>query len=280
MPDDGTARAGRLHWTGHTDTGRIRKNNEDTFLCLQFNGSEVRYLGKVGECATDEWDFVFAVGDGMGGASAGEFASRIAVDKITALLPRSFTQSARGFATGYEDVFSELFESIHDELIAFGRAYEECRGMGTTLSLCWFSPEWMVFGHTGDTRIYYVAAGGDGVRQITEDHSHVGWLFRQGKITEREAKRHPRRSSLSKALGAGHSFSEPQVGAVEYGAGDRFVICSDGVSDALFDRQIRRLIRDPEPAERDVDPAVRLVRAAVEVSGRDNATAVVVEALA
>ena len=70
-----------LHWWGHTDQGKVRKNNEDAFLGLQFDAQEVRYLGKVGDATTEFADFVFAVSDGMGGAMAGEFASRITVEK-------------------------------------------------------------------------------------------------------------------------------------------------------------------------------------------------------
>src|SRR4051812_19407524 len=79
-----------LRWSGVTDLGRVRKNNEDTFLALTFDGHEVRYLGKTGEASLRGSDFVFAVSDGMGGAKSGEFASRIAIDRITKLLPRGF----------------------------------------------------------------------------------------------------------------------------------------------------------------------------------------------
>ena len=75
-----------VNWSGHTDRGRVRKNNEDSFLGLSLDTQEIRYLGKIGE-ATINTDYVFAVSDGMGGAMAGEFASRIAVEKITKMLP-------------------------------------------------------------------------------------------------------------------------------------------------------------------------------------------------
>lgn len=271
--------AARLAWTGHTDRGKVRGNNEDSFLCLQFDRRELRYLGKIGEDTTAQCDYVFAVGDGMGGAMAGEFASRIAVDRIAHLLPRSFQQSASGFASGFDDLLNELFQGIHEELTSLGQAYEECSGMGTTLSLCWFTPGWMYFGHIGDSRIYFLEAASNIVRQVSHDDTHVGWLFRQGKISEREAKMHPRRTSLQKALGAGHQFVDPQVGAVAFQAGDKFLLCTDGLTDGLYDHQINRLLRDPEPHEADLPPAMRLVRAAVDISGRDNTTAVVIEAL-
>ena len=86
--------------------------------------------------------------------------------------------------------------------------------MEATLSLCWFTPGWMYFGHIGDSRIYYLSARDDGIRQLSHDDTHVGWLFRNGKINEREARNHPRRNVLQKALGGGNQFVDPQVGVV------------------------------------------------------------------
>ena len=265
-----------IHWSGMTHVGRVRTNNEDSFLGVTVNGHEVRYLGKIGESTMDHSDFVFAVSDGMGGAKSGEFASRIALDKITKLLPKGFRLSARGMAAGFPDLLTELFGNIHSELLQLGFAYEECSGMGATLSLCWFSPDWMYFGHIGDSRIYYLPKEG-GLSQVTHDHSFVGYLRRSGQINEREARTHPRRNALNQALGAGHQFVDPHIGAVGYRPGDRFVICSDGLTDGLWDRHIEELIREPEPAIATQDAARRLVERAVENSGQDNATAVVIE---
>src|SRR4051812_44556916 len=265
-----------LHWSGLTHPGRVRANNEDTFLALAFDGHEIRYLGKTGEASLADTDFVFAVSDGMGGAKSGEFASRIAVDRITHLLPRSFRLSASGIANGFSDVMAELFSAIHKDLLKLSFAYDECAGMGATLTLCWFTPEWMYFGHIGDSRIYYLPDKG-GLTQVTHDHSHVGWLRRNGQLNEREARAHPRRNALQQALGAGHQFIEPHIGAVGYQPGDRFAICSDGVIDGLWDRQLGELIRSPSPDRAGQPAAQRLVEEAVHNSGRDNTTAVVIE---
>ena len=151
-PPKSTPVVSALHWSGLTHVGRVRKNNEDTFLALTFDGHEVRYLGKTGDASLGGADFVFAVSDGMGGAKSGEFASRIAVDRITKLLPRGFRLSAAGLASGFSDILAELFSSIHHDLSQLGRSYEECAGMGATLSLAWFTPEWMYFAHLGDSR--------------------------------------------------------------------------------------------------------------------------------
>ncbi len=149
-----TPRQQKLHWSGHTDRGRVRRNNEDSYLGHQFDAREVHHLGSVGEATTGMHDFVFAVSDGMGGAMAGEFASRITVEKITRLLPRSFAQSAAGLEAGFADVLIELFDQVHRALSFVGGSYEETAGMQATLSLCWFTPDRMFFGHIGDSRIY------------------------------------------------------------------------------------------------------------------------------
>ncbi len=197
MNEPAVSPAGRyLRWSGWTDRGKVRKNNEDAFLGLQFDAQDVRHLGKFGEGSTGREDYVFAVSDGMGGAQAGEFASKITVEKVTRLLPRSYRQTAVGLAAGIDDVLTELFDQIHRALSFLGESYAECAGMGATLSLCWFTPERMFFAHIGDSRIYYLPAQGGGMRQLTEDDTYVGWLFRNGKLNEREARTHPRKNIL------------------------------------------------------------------------------------
>jgi serine/threonine protein phosphatase PrpC len=265
-----------VHWSGLTHVGRVRQNNEDTFLALTFDGHDVRYLGKTGEASLTGADFVFAVSDGMGGAKSGEFASRIAIDRITRLLPRGFRLSANGLASGFHDLLAELFSSIHADLIQLGRSYEECAGMGATLSLGWLTPEWLYFAHLGDSRLYYLPQEG-GLRQLTHDHTYVGWLRRKGELNERQAREHPGRNALNQALGAGHQFVDPHIGAVGHRPGDRFLICSDGIVDGLWDRQLETLIRTPPPGLAALTPAQRLVEESVQASGRDNTTALVIE---
>jgi serine/threonine protein phosphatase PrpC len=265
-----------LRWSGLTDAGRFRPNNEDAFLALKFDGHEVHFLGKHGEASLEGFDFVFAVSDGMGGAKSGEFASKIAVDRITRLLPQSFRLSAAGIASGFSEVLLELFLAIHADLLKLGQSYSECAGMGATLSLCWFRPQWVYFAHVGDSRIYHLPRDG-GLSQVTHDHSHVGWLRRKGKLNEREARTHPGRNALSQALGAGNQFVEPQVGAIAHGPGDRFLLCSDGLVDGLWDRRIEEIIRRHLDAPGGPTLAQALVSEAVQASGRDNATALVVE---
>jgi len=266
----------RLRWFAWTDRGKVRPNNEDSFLCLQFDAQEVRYLGRIGEARTGNADFIFAVSDGMGGAKAGEFASRITVEKITRLMPRSFKPSTKGTGAGPEDVLTELFQEIHRALSYLGGSDPDCSGMGATLSLCWFTPGRMYFGHIGDSRIYYLPAQGGGIKQISHDDTHVGWLYRKGEINERQARDHPGRNALQKALGAGHQFVDPQFGAVDYETGDRFLLCTDGVVDGLYDAQMLDTVHQASSDGGESNPAQALVRAALEQSGRDNTTALLV----
>ena len=276
MKNSSIKKTAALKWSGCSDIGKVRKNNEDSFLGLQFDSREVQRLGKIGEASMEKKDFTFAVSDGMGGALAGEYASQIAVEKITTLLPRSFGQSATGLEAGFADVLTELFAQIHRALAYLGSSYEECAGMQTTLSLCWFTPDWMYFGHIGDSRIYHLPAKKNEIRQLTHDDTHVGWLFRNGQINEREARTHPRRNVLQRALGGANQFVDPQVGAVACERGDCFLLCSDGLSEGLYDHYLVDILRASAKDDK-INAAQLLVNESVKNDGRDNTTALVVQ---
>jgi len=265
-----------LRWWGLTDKGPFRKHNEDAFLALAFDAEEVRLLGKEGEAEFGLGDFVFAVSDGMGGANAGKFASRIAVQKITERFPKKYRTEAIRQEGAYEGALERLVGWIHTEMAMMGRHYEECEGMGATLSLIWMTPGRAYFCHVGDSRIYHLRKDG-GMTQLTEDHTHVGWLFREGKINEREARAHDGRHMLQMVLGGKTQSVAPQIGSIELSPGDRFVLCTDGLIDGLWDHTLRRLLVEPPPRLAALSPAKRLLAEALEVSGRDNTTALVVE---
>ena len=262
-----------IQWSGLSDVGRFRKNNQDAFLALALNGEGVRRLGKYGEAELNESDYIYAVSDGMGGANAGEFASQIAVEKITQLLPQSFSASASGIAVGYQDLLGELFNQIHRELTRMGQAYAELSGMGATLSLCWVRPGWVYFAHVGDSRIYHLPATG-GIQQLSHDHTHVGWQQRQGELGETQARNHPGRNGLQQVLGGKNQNLSPQFGGVGYEVGDAFLICSDGLVEGLWNSGMQRLIRNPSK-DASADVAERLVSEAVQTDGKDNTTALV-----
>ena len=149
--------------------------------------------------------------------------------------------------------------------------------MEATLSLCWFTPERMHFGHVGDSRIYHLPAQGPAIRQITHDDTHVGWLFRNGQINERQARTHPRRNVLQKALGGSNQFVNPQVGTVLFEPGDSFLLCSDGLVDGLYNGDLEEMLRAADFGDATRHPAERMVREAVNRSGRDNTTAMVIQ---
>ncbi|MFI0347400.1 MAG: PP2C family protein-serine/threonine phosphatase [Chthoniobacterales bacterium] len=266
-----------LSWSGHTDIGRARKNNEDAFLGLSIDATEVHFLGKLGDAKNPQTDYLFAVSDGMGGAMAGEFASRIAIEKITRLLPPYIKKESKKIPKKYNHLLEELFAEIHRALLFLGSSYEECRGMGATLSLCWIRPSVIYFAHIGDSRIYHLPKDG-GIRQLSEDDTHVGWLFRTGALNEREAKNHPRRNLLQKALGAEHQFATPQVGSLLYQPNDRILLCTDGVTDGIFDEQLLEILNTPAVEfSGTATISQHLVKEAVLRSGRDNATAMLIE---
>ena len=273
MGEPNSKSAASIAWAGLTDAGRFRKENQDAFLALALDGEGVYRLGKYGESGLAASDFIFAVSDGMGGANAGDFASRIAVDQITRLLPAAFRGSASGMGVGFQDLLGEIYDSIHAELAELGRSYEELSGMGATLSLCWVRPEWLYFAHIGDSRIYHLPTDG-GIRQVSEDHTHVGWLQRQGKLSEIEARNHPGRNGLQQVLGGKNQHLSPHFGAIGYEPGDAFLICSDGLVEGLFNSAMERLIRKPGPYDKG-NPAERLVAEAVRTDGKDNTTALV-----
>src|SRR5258708_2416685 len=222
-------------------------------------------------------DFTFSVSARMGGAKAGGISSLILVEKITTVVPRAFKHSAIGLQPGFSDVLMELFSQIHRALVFVGGSYEETEGMQTTLSLCWFTPGWMYFGHIGDCRIYHLPKRKKEIKQITHDDTHVGWLFRNGKISQHEARTHPRRNVLQRALGGANQFVEPQVGAVAFERGDIFLLSTDGLIEGLSESQLSELLREPRSSKRIFNSAQLLVETSVKNSGRDNTTALVIQ---
>lgn len=265
----------QLDWSALTDVGRFRKDNQDAFLALRLNEEGVQRLGKIGDADFSQGDYMFAVSDGMGGANAGDFASRVAVDTITRLFPQHYLALNDAQEVDFEALLSQLFEEIHAQLTHLGFCYPELRGMGATLSLAWFRREKLYFAHVGDSRIYHLPADG-GIQQLSVDHTHVGWLSREGKLTEQQARVHPGRNSLQQVLGGKNQNLSPQFGCFDYSAGDVFLLCSDGLVEGLWDRGMDRLIRRPSPLIQG-NPAERLVSEAVATDGTDNTTAVVVE---
>lgn len=227
-----------------TSVGRVRDHNEDALV--------------------DE-GLVFAVADGMGGHAAGEVASRIAVEALAHLVDHPPLRA--------DDVVAVLHEA-NDGILRSQERDPEQRGMGTTVTGLTVLGEgerehWVVF-NIGDSRVYRVAA--DRLSQVTRDHSEVRELLDAGLIDEEEAARHPMRNIITRSLGSGQP-PEPDLWVLPPEAGERFVVCSDGLSNELDDAEILRVtLEHPEPQA----AADELVAAAVRAGGRDNVSVVVV----
>lgn len=264
----------QISWDAQTDPGTVRKNNEDAFVALALNTNEFYYLGKSGSAPLEDGnDYIFAVADGMGGEKSGEYASRIAVEKITRILPPYLKKRKNGTIEGYQDAFQKVFEETHRALTYLGHSYDECSNMGSTLSLVWFTGFQTLFSHIGDSRIYYLHSNGK-LDQISHDHTYVGFQFRSGQLSEREARLHPRKNALQRALGAGQQIINPQIDSLPFHPDDSFLLCSDGLVDGLWDKHILRLLNHPTQEEQSLSPAKRLVHSAVQNSGQDNTTAI------
>ena len=274
----------KLRWSACSDPGTFRSNNEDRFLGVISNRHGIRYLGKVGSASTADGDTVFAVADGMGGERSGELAGKIATDELTRMLPKAQALNNRILAETYPQILKDLFQSIHRELDRIGFDVH-CRNMGSTFTVVWIHGRLVMYAHIGDTRLYrLVRAEGEStyplkMTQISEDHTFVGWLRRTGQINERQARFHPRKNVLSRALGASHQFVEPQIGSFVLSPGERLLLCTDGVIEGLWDHAIRDLMCDTTGLDDPISAAERLVRTAVSESGRDNSTAIIVELL-
>jgi PPM family protein phosphatase len=265
-----------IRWSAQTHQGRVRRNNEDAFLGLRFDASELNYLGKEGESPLDGFEFIFAVSDGMGGENAGEFASRDVIQSITDIISREFHQKRDSLPNVNEERLANFCQQIHDHARRVSRYYEECQGMGATLSLTWLQAGRLFIAHLGDSRIYHLPKEGK-ITQLTEDHTVTGRMVRAGKLTEREARTHPYRNQLEKSIGCHEGEVEPQIVSVPIRSGDTFVLCSDGITDGLWDSGVEKLVLTPPPYIQDLPPSQRLVKEAMDASGRDNLTAMVIE---
>ena len=265
-----------VSWSGMTDVGRFRPNNEDAFLTIAFDRQDFTYLGREGSAVLCGQDMIFAVSDGMGGEKSGEFASRCTVDNVVHMMPRRFAVSPAHFKAEITECLVVLFHKIHMQLTMLGQCYEEGHNMGATLSLVWWCHDRFYFGHLGDSRIYLLPKDGE-MQQISQDHTYPGWLYRKGELNERQLRTHPRKNVLTQSLGSGNQFIDPQIGQIVCQPGDRLVLCTDGVTDGLWNHAVEDLVRQPPKSLDGVPAADRLVQTAVAESGRDNATAVVIE---
>ena len=222
-----------------SDTGRRRRRNEDNYVVAPP---------------------LFAVADGMGGAQAGEVASRLAASALEA-----------GDSDGLEGTkrIDALIQEANRRIYDRASTDPTASGMGTTMTVALVEGMTVAIGHVGDSRAYLVR--GEQMEQLTEDHSLVNELLKTGRLSEQEAQIHPQRSVITRAVGTDPDV-DVDVFTIEAEEGDVFLICSDGLSDMVADEEILEVVH----ANRDdLDQAVKaLVAAANRGGGEDNITAV------
>ncbi len=221
-----------------TDTGRQRRDNEDSMY--------VRAP-------------VFVVADGMGGAQAGEVASRIAVEAFEQGLPDSGSPEER-LADRVREANRRIHELSHADL--------ERHGMGTTLTAAYLDDSHLAIAHVGDSRAYLFRDGG--LQRLTQDHSLVGELVRKGKLTEEQAEEHPQRSIITRALGPEASV-EVDTWTYPVKDGDILLLCSDGLTSMVPEEKIADVLESSSSLR---DAATRLIKEANAAGGRDNITVV------
>lgn len=239
-----------------SDTGIVRQINEDCYAAY--------------DMGYPEKPICLIIADGMGGHNAGEIASSFAVDFI-----RDYVDNCLDYIIGNEffvgDRIEEIFREANAEVYRLSQEKEEMSGMGTTLILALIHKDRIYIGHIGDSRVYLVREGE--ISQVTEDHSFIVELVKNGTITRAEAENHPKKHVITRALGC-----EPGVEADKYIYDlmdkDCFIFCTDGLSNMVSDKNIKEIIlsgKHPEEACR------MLISAANAGGGSDNITVIVVK---
>jgi serine/threonine protein phosphatase PrpC len=224
-----------------TDPGRTRRHNEDAYVIEPP---------------------LFAIADGMGGAQAGEVASRLA----TAALKEGHPNG------GGEQRIADLIQEANRRVYDRSSSDPNTSGMGTTITVALVEQDTVAFGHVGDSRAYLIRDAE--MEQLTEDHSLVNELLKTGKLSREEAETHPQRSVITRALG-----TDPDVDVDTFSVraenGDLFLLCSDGLTDMVPEKSILDVV---ERNRDDIDGALRaLVKEANRGGGQDNITVVAFE---
>ena len=228
-----------------TDVGRVRQGNEDSYLVQEP---------------------LFAVADGMGGHLGGEIASATTVETIRSAAQEAAPHDTARLAAMVRQANSAVWEKAQGD--------PELRGMGTTCTLVLLEEGELHIAHVGDSRAYLLR--GDELTQVTEDHTLVNRMVKEGRLKPEEADRHPQRSIITRALGVD---AEVEVDELTLGVeeGDRFLLCSDGLTSMIDFTTLQETLRDQQSAQGAVD---RLVDLANEAGGEDNITVVLVDIVA
>ncbi len=265
-----------LRWRGLTAKGGRKPENEDSLMAFSADIGGTLPLELEGESNLNESGCVLAVSDGLGGHAAGALASKLVVRKLAKILAGK-VGTLRGNAQPLV-VLTESVEEVHDSVNRMAAANPDIDGMAATLVCAWFWGRHLHFVHVGDSRLYRWRKGL--LTQLTNDHTRVGRMFRDGKVNEREARCHPMNHVLQQVVGGQHQVIRPQVGSLQTLPGDWYLLCSDGVTDGLWNKHIAEIFEQADADEqgRDLaggtphDLAKQFLDRAYEAAGRDDTT--------
>ena len=235
-----------------SDVGKVREMNQDYY-----------YISN----SLDEVQ-LYILADGMGGYNGGEIASKIAVETAKNYIENNFKEIEKD-----RDSIIQLLGSSMEyaNMVVYEKSQEkpELHGMGTTLEICLIYNNKVYIGHIGDSRIYRIRK--EFIRKLTQDHSYVQKLVKEGKITKEQAEVHPQKNMLTRALGC-NAFVEPDVMVKGFLKDDILVMCSDGLTNMVKTDIIY------QEASKNIEQAPKeLVRIANENGGKDNVTVVIIK---
>ncbi|MAS91905.1 MAG: hypothetical protein CMO55_01815 [Verrucomicrobiales bacterium] len=266
----------KLEWCGLTREGRRRFGNQDALSVFCSRSGWANNEELTGERSIDENGLIFAVSDGMGGPKGGDVASTLVVRELRRFLP-AMLGDFHG-APDPEDLLEKAMKSLHDYVTRTGNARPDLEGMGATVVCGLFYRTMVYFGHVGDSRFYRFRDGE--LKQLTFDHTFLGRQFREGKLNEREVRMNPRKNILNQAIGAGCQFLKPQVDSSTLEPGDWFLICSDGIVDGLWNKNIATCFEEAiDKGEGAEEVADRMLEWACREAGSDDTTLFVVRVL-
>jgi serine/threonine protein phosphatase PrpC len=260
-----------LRWAGLSHNGSRKPRNDDALLAFASSPGGAEILPATGCRSLECHDLVFAVSDGMGGGNAGDLASSLLLQRMSEIIPLTFKAAAAGFFPDCLDHLGQAIRSVHEHINETA-ASDDTRGMAATLALAWFTPENLYLANVGDSRLYRSRRGQ--LEQLSRDHTSAWGQWKRGEIPEVQYRSHPRRAALYEVVGGGHLAVCPHFAAVPCEPGDRFLICSDGLIDGLWERHIANaLAQAQDPAT----SAAALLERAVANSGADDTTLFVIE---
>lgn len=263
-----------LEWCGLTRSGSRKKSNQDSLSVFASEDGWARNEELDGSRSIDEDGLIFAVSDGMGGTRGGAIASGMVVRELRRFLPAMMGDFAR--TTVQHSLLESAIQSLHDFVSRTASRRPGYERMGATVVCGLFYRTHLHFAHVGDSRLYRFR--NEELTQLTFDHTYVGEQFRSGKINERECRLHPRRNVLSQCIGGRCQFVRPQVGSDQLKKGDWLLICSDGVIDGLWNKNIAEAFSTAVEKDQSAkEVGERILNWAYDVAGKDDTTLFVVK---